>query len=247
MIYEIQSFPFPAGLLPGGQVINRKSLDVTPHAASVREYVHGDALKRIHWLTSARRNRLMVKEFEQDPQTEIWLFLDLHWMMHSEKPHQYEELPIDAMIFAKRPDFKLPPSTLEYAVSIAASLAHYFIAQRRAVGYASAGHALSIHPAERSERQEAKILETLAFVEANGTLSIAELVAVHASQLPKASTAILVTTTVHPNLLQAVDDLLLRHLRPVVILLDAASFGGPRGTENLHTALHERRVPVSVI
>jgi uncharacterized protein (DUF58 family) len=44
--------------------------------AGVREYVHGDAMKRIHWRTSARRGQLMVKEFEQDPQAEIWLYLD---------------------------------------------------------------------------------------------------------------------------------------------------------------------------
>jgi uncharacterized protein (DUF58 family) len=247
VIHEIQSFPLPMGLLPGGQIINRKSPDVTPHASGVREYVHGDALKRIHWLTSVRRNRLMVKEFEQDPQAEVWLFLDSHRMVHSEKPYKQEGFSVDAMIFARRPAYKMPPSTLEYAVSITASLAHYFIAQRRAVGYASAGYSFDFHPAERSERQEAKILETLSFVEANGSLSIAELVSAQASQLPKGSTVLLVTPTVRSNLLQAVDDLILRHLRPIVILLNASTFNGPRGTEDLVNALRERRVPVSVI
>ncbi len=76
VIHDIQSFPYPPGMLPGGQVIRRKSHDITPHAAGVREYVHGDAMKRIHWPTTARRGQLMVKEFEQDPQAEIWLYLD---------------------------------------------------------------------------------------------------------------------------------------------------------------------------
>ncbi|RJP49934.1 MAG: DUF58 domain-containing protein [Anaerolineaceae bacterium] len=247
VIYEIQSFPAPPGLLPGGQVIRRKSQDVTPHAAGVREYVHGDAMKRIHWPISIHRNRLMVKEFEQDPQAEIWLYLDSQRNVHFEKNHQPVDVSLDLMPLMKRPKFKLPPSTLEYSVSIAASLAHYFIGQRRAIGYASAGQTFTIHPAERSERQEEKILETLAFVEANGKLSIAALVAAQAMQLPQHSSVILITPTVRPDIVQAVDELLMRHLHPIVVLLDAQTFGGPPGTDTLVNSLRERRAPVSVI
>ncbi|MBI5955155.1 MAG: DUF58 domain-containing protein [Chloroflexi bacterium] len=247
MLFEIKSFPLPPGLLPGGQVIRRKSPDITPHAAGVREYAPGDAMKRIHWPTSIRRNQLMVKEFEQDPQAEVWLYLDSQQDVHLEKTRRLDQEPIEINLFGRRPDFQLPPSSLEYAVSIAASLAHYFIAQRRAVGYASAGQTFTVHHAERSERQEARILETLAFVEANGSLSIAALVAAQASQLPQGSTAILITPTVRPELLLAVDDLKRRYLRPVVILLDIQTFGGIRGTEKLARSLRERRVPLCVI
>ncbi|MBI5352609.1 MAG: DUF58 domain-containing protein [Chloroflexi bacterium] len=247
VIFEIKSFLFPPGLLPGGQVIRRKSSDITPHAAGVREYVHGDAMKRIHWPTSARGNQLMVKEFEQDPQAEIWLYLDSQSDVHYARPYQNEELPVETLMFRKRPKFKLPPSTLEYSISITASLAHYFIGQRRAVGYVSAGQTFTVHSAEHSERQEARILETLAFVEANGSLSIAALVAVQASQLPQGSSVILVTPSVRPDLIHAVDDLQRRFLRPVVVLLDIETFGGPRGTDKLILSLRERRVPVVVI
>jgi uncharacterized protein (DUF58 family) len=247
MLFEIKSFSLPPGLLPGGQVICRKSPDITPHAAGVREYAPGDAMKRIHWPTSIRRGQLMVKEFEQDPQAEVWLYLDSQSDVHHEKPQQHERELVESNFFGRRPDFQLPPSSLEYAVSITASLAHYFIAQRRAVGYASAGQTFTVHHAERSERQEARILETLAFVEADGDLSIAALVSAQAAQLPQGSTAILISPTVRPELLQAVDDLKRRYLRPVVILLDIKTFGGPRGTDKLAHSLRERRVPVCVI
>lgn len=247
LLFEIQSFLFPPGLLPGGQVIRRKSSEITPHAAGVREYVHGDAMKRIHWPTSIRRDQLMVKEFEQDPQAEVWLYLDSQQTVNFEKPHQFDDMPIESLLFGRRPKFHLPPSTLEYSISITASLAHYFIAQRRAVGFASAGQTFTVHHAERSERQEGKILETLAFVEANGELSIAALVAAQASQLPQGSSAILITPTVRPELLQAVDDLQRRYLRPMVILLDAGTFGGPDGTDKILLSLRERRVPVCII
>ncbi|MCX6059483.1 MAG: DUF58 domain-containing protein [Chloroflexi bacterium] len=247
VIFEINSFQFPPGLLPGGQVIRRKSSDITPHAAGVREYVHGDAMKRIHWPTSARRNQLMVKEFEQDPQAEIWLYLDSQKDVHYAKPHQVEEIPVEVLMFKKKSKFKMPPSTLEYSISITASLAHYFVGQRRAVGYVSAGQTFTVLSAEHSERQESKILETLAFVEANGSLSIAALVAVQSSQLPQGSSVILITPTVRPDLIHAVDDLQRRFLRPMVVLLDAETFGGLRGTDKLINSLRERRVPVVVI
>ena len=247
MLFDLQSFTLPPGLLPGGQVIRRRSSDITPHAAGVREYIHGDAMKRIHWPTSIRRGQLMVKEFEQDPQAEVWVYLDSQNSVHHQKPEQGTPPPAESIFYGRRPEFKLPPSSLEYSISITASLAHYFIAQRRAVGYASAGRTFTVHQAERSERQEGRILETLAFVKADGDLSIAAMVAAQASQLPQGSTAILITPSTRPDLLQAVDDLQRRFLRPVVILLDIATFGGPHGTEKLAQSLRERRVPVCVI
>jgi uncharacterized protein (DUF58 family) len=247
MTFEIRSFIFPPGLLPGGQAIRRKSPDITPHASGVREYTHGDAMKRIHWPTSIRRDHLMVKEFELDPQAEVWLFLDSQRNVHAEKPHAQYEVPVENMLFARRPKFQLPPSTLEYSISIIASLAHYFLSQRRAVGYVSVGQTFNVHPAERSDRQESKILETLAFVHANGELSIAAVVAAQASQLPQGSSAIIVTPTVREDLIAAVEDLQRRHLRPVVVLLDVSSFHGGPGTEKLARSLRERRVPVCVI
>jgi uncharacterized protein (DUF58 family) len=244
MIYEISSFIKPPGLLPGGQVIRRKALDVTPHASGVREYVPGDPMKRIHWPTTARRGKLIVKEFEQDPQAEVWLFLDAQQSVHAEKSHEIPEIYTEDWMFGRRPKFELPPSTLEYACSITASLSHYYLGQRRAVGLVTVGRHFRVIPAERSVRQENKILETLAFIEAESSLSIAGLVAAQAGLLPQGSSAILVTPTVHPDLMAAVEDLQRRNLRPVVVLLIADSFGGARGGEKLYTNLVERAIPV---
>ncbi|HEX5944470.1 MAG TPA: DUF58 domain-containing protein, partial [Anaerolineales bacterium] len=178
MLFTVSHFLTPPGLLPGGKAIRRKSLDITPHASGVREYVPGDPMKRIHWPTSIRREQLMVKEFEQDPQAEVWLFLDTNKNAHVAKPGEtYETPPIDDLLLLRRRKVKLPASTLEYSISITASLAHYFIEQRRAVGLVSAlGKSFKVIPAERSERQEAKILEELAFLQAESTYTLPGLV-----------------------------------------------------------------------
>lgn len=247
MLFTIPSFLSPPGLLPGGQVIRRKSSDVTPHASGLREYAHGDALKRIHWPSSVKRGQLMVKEFEQDPQAEVWLFLDAQKNVHAEKPQEQVEIPVDAFFPSRKRIFRLPPSTLEYAITITASLARYFLQQKRAVGLLSAGRTFTVLPADRSDRQEVKILETLAFVEAEGNVSLAGLVAAQAGQLPQGSSAILITPSVQPDVLAAVDDLARRYLRPVVILLIAESFGGARGSDKLIRSLAERNMPVCPI
>jgi len=72
----------------------------------------------------------MVKEFDQDPQAEVWLFLDAQLSVQAVQPHdEMPELPVEDMLFTRRPKFTLPPSTLEYGITITASLVHYFIQQ----------------------------------------------------------------------------------------------------------------------
>ena len=246
MLFPVSEFLTPPGLLPGGKAIRRKSIDITPHAAGVREYVPGDPMKRIHWPTSIRREQLMVKEFEQDPQAEVWLFLDTYKSSHVAKPGDtYETPPIDDLLLLRRRKVKLPASTLEYSVSITASLAHYFIGQRRAVGFVSAsGRAFKMIPAERSERQEAKILEELAFLQAESTYTLPGLVTAQLGQLPQGSSAILITPMIWPELLLGVDSLQRRNLRPVVVLLMSHSFGSRANNEDLAQSLNERQVPV---
>jgi len=246
MQFRMEQFVSPPGLLPGGRAIRRKSIDITPHAAGVREYVPGDPMKRIHWPTSIRRSQLMVKEFEQDPQAEVWFFLDTHRNAHTAKP--YEEAgapPIDDLLLLRRHKMKLPPSTIEYSVTITASLAHYFLEQRRSVGLVTASEReYKVIPAERSARQEAKILEALAFIQAESTFTLPSLVTAQMGQLPQGSSAILVTPMILPELLLAVDSLQRRRLRPVVVLLMSQSFGNRASNEDLAKSLAARKVPV---
>jgi uncharacterized protein (DUF58 family) len=133
MTFTIPTFPPPPGLLPGGKAIRQRTLDVTPHAAEVREYVAGDPMKRIHWPSTAHRGQLMVKEFEQDPQADIWLFLDAYRPAHvamseSEVSYVYDNL------WLRHPKISMPKDTFEYAVSVAASLASFFLTDHVRLG-----------------------------------------------------------------------------------------------------------------
>jgi hypothetical protein len=108
----------------------------------------------------------------------------------------------------------------------------------------SLGRSYQVIPAERGERQEAKILEALAFQQAESTFTLPSLVTAQMGQLPQGSSAILVTPMVWPELLIATDSLQRRKLRSVVVLLMAQSFGNRASNEDLAKSLEERNVPV---
>jgi uncharacterized protein (DUF58 family) len=243
MTVLIKDFPPPPGLLPGGKAVRQRTVDVTPHAAGVREYVPGDPMKRIHWRTTAHRGRFMVKEFEQDPQSDIWIFLDARAEARyytSEQTIQYHE----EGWWLRRPKVDLPPDSFEYAISVAASLANYFLEDRRSVGMVSAAGKITVVNAERGERQVTKIMETLAFLQATGTMSLLSLVSLQVKLLPVGTGVIIVTSSVQPDLLLAVEDIQRRNLRPVVVMIKPESFGGLEDSLSITSGLISHNVPV---
>jgi len=244
MLFDVHAFPSPPGLLPGGRAVRGRSQDITPHAAGVREYAHGDPMKRIHWPTSVRRGQLMVKEFEQDPQAEVWLVLDSERGVHAEAPELQERLAPEDLTVGKKARIRLPQSTMEYAVSITASLARYFIGQRRAVGLLTVEETYAIIPAEYSSRQEAKILQTLAFVAPRGAMTLAGVVSAQLTQFPRGTSVVLITTTKAQDLPRAVGALQRRGLHPIVVLLQAETFGQVWRRGDGAVSLRDESVPV---
>ena len=246
---DVRAFPSPPGLLPGGEALHRRTHQVTPNAAGVREYAPGDSLNRIHWASTARRDRLMVKEFELDPLAEVWILVDAARDVQAALPYAPPTLAIDAL-WSPMTEPMLPPSTEEYAVSIAGSLGQYFLQRGRAVGLVSCdqspkkGKGPNVLSPDRGGRQLGKILEALALLRAEGELSISALATAQAQHLPRGSTVILITPSVREEVALTMDLLLRRGLRPVVVLLDVASFGGPPGTKDLMAAITMLGVPV---
>lgn len=243
MITEVPGFPSPAGLLSGGEALRRRTHQITPNAAGVRDYAPGDSLNRIHWVSTARRGRLMVKEFELDPFAPVWIFLDAARPAQAALPHvEADDAPVNYL--SKRGTYMLPPSTEEYGISAAASLARYFIQRKRAVGLACKGDTLQILQAEAGGRQLGKMLEALALLRAEGDLSLLALVMAQARHLPRGSTAVIITPSVENDVAIALDYLQRRSLRPVAVLLDAESFGGPAGAAALAASIRLMGVPV---
>lgn len=240
---NIMNFPDPPGLLPGGEALRRRTTQITPNASGVREYAPGDAVSRIHWLSTARRDKIMVKEFELDPMADVWIFLDAERSVQAALPHPPPSAQVDDFWkgFVSIP---LAPTTEEYGVSISASLARYFLRRGRAVGFVSAGQQMALLPPDRGGRQLGKILESLAMLRAEGETPLRGMVETQARHLPRGSTAILVTPSVREDTVLVFDFLARRGLRPVAIIMEASSFGGEPGTPALIEQIRLLGVPI---
>lgn len=247
-IVNLKKFPSPPGLLTGGRVIGRRTFEVTPQAAGVREYFPGDPLNRIHWPISVRHGTLMVKEFENDPRADVWIILDANENVHARINRlrmEKEEYPF--WNTQKSVRFTLAPDSFEYAVSTAGSVADYFIRNGRAVGLISAGQTKILLSAERGERQHYRILETLAFLKDEGDIQLMALVGAQASSLPRGSTVVIISTTKNPQIKMVVDVLQQRRLHVVIILMDVSSFGDNVLQESPMNYLEQQGIPVVII
>ena len=246
LLVDVYDFPSPAGVLPGGEALRRRTPQVTPNAAGVREYAPGDSMSRIHWVSTARRNRLMTKEFELDPQAEIWLFLDASETGQASVPFTWPERTKEDL-WKHKFEFTLPPSTEEYEVSVTASVARYYLSKGRSVGFITSGQALTMIPPDKGGRQLGKILESLAWLRAEGNLPIWGLIDIQAQHLARGSTIVVITHSVEQDVVIAADFLARRGLRPVVVLIDSASFNGPEGTSEIADGLRYMKVPLRIV
>jgi uncharacterized protein (DUF58 family) len=214
--------PVP-GQLPGGAQQRGQVPFVTPTAAGVREYQPSDPFNRIHWPTTARIGRLMVKEFELDPFADIWIALDLNRFVHHGRRQE---------------------STEEYAVTLAASLARQFLTQNRALGLLAQGEVLQ---PDRGIRQLSKVLELFAMVKADRWESLAELISNESLHLSRLSTLVVVTPAVDETWVNVCHQLLQRGAHVLVVLLEPSTFGGPTGSIDVIGSLAAATIPTYLV
>ncbi len=227
-IVDLAHFATPAGHLPGGEALRRRTHYVTTNVRGVRDYAPGDSFNRIHWLSTARKERLIVKEFELDPMADVWLFLDMDRTIQAElKREPIVERREPALLWDRRPRLELTPSTEEYAVTITASLAKHFIIRDRAVGLVAYAQQREVIPADRGERQLSKILETLAVIKAGGRIPLAQVLATEGVHLGRGVTAVVITSSIDKAWVTASRHLEQRGLQVIAVLVAPDSFAPP--------------------
>ena len=133
--------------------------------------------------------------------------------------------------------FELARTTEEYTVTVAASLAQFFLRQDRAVGMLAYGQSNEILQADRSERQLNRILETLAVLRAEGNVPVADVIQAEMHLFPRGTTVICITPQTDLDWAVVARQLQRRGLRVVTILVDPASFGGVLSSDTLMSTL----------
>jgi uncharacterized protein (DUF58 family) len=192
--------------------------------AGVREYRHGDAMRHIHWPTSARRNTLIVREYHPLTTSHLSVILDLKTATDiGEGKH----------------------STLEYAVKITAALGDY--ALRQGVPFSLYANSRSLHSVQRYSRasQRQNFLETLAWVTDDGDVNYPQTIQQFAAQQATGGSVILFDNGL-TDLQASLDMLLANQYQPVVYRFDVPTFETKR-FQTAFVSANERGVPVFTI
>jgi len=193
----------------GDEQLRGRVLDIPPNATTIREYVPTDSVKRIHWASSARLGRLMSRSFETREGGDAWIVLDLQASVHAGEA---------------------PESTLEYAMSLAASITDASLRRGSAIGLVSNDSRLSVIEAARGDQQRKKLFEHFTLAQADGTVSLATLLTSQRHQWRHRGGLIVITPSADEHWPQALLDLGERGHRSLVVYLDPRGFGGSQPT-----------------
>ncbi|GMV85953.1 MAG: membrane protein [Dehalococcoidia bacterium] len=206
-VVDLPHFQAPPANLPGEGRFRKRTHYITPNAAGIRDYAPGDAFNRIHWRSTARTGELMVKTFELDPASDIWVILDLERRVNAGREEE---------------------STEEYGVRVAASVARHYIVNNRPVGLMTFGRDLRVLEPERGQQQLTRILETLATSYAIGDAPLGNLLMEEQRRFGRHTTLVVVTPSTDDHWLTAIQSLTQRGVRAAVVLMDPSTFGSER-------------------
>jgi len=145
----------------------------------------------------------MVKEFDEDPSSDVWIFLDLHEAVQRGEGNE---------------------STEEYAVSAAASIAKHLLDQNRLVGLIATGRHHTVVPADRGERQLTRILEELAVVRADGSAPLRDVLAAESYRCRRGMAAVVITPSTSEEWVDSLQQLRFQRVSVAAVVLEASTF-----------------------
>lgn len=225
-VLHLPTIEIAAGGFAGeGRLRQRKTLDVTVSVETIREYVFGDPLRAVHWPTSARRNELFVRQFEQMPSADWWIFLDLDESVQAGSGSR---------------------STMEHGIILAASLADRGLHQNRKVGLVMHGETPTWLPPQYSSDQLMKIMRALAVAQ-TGEHSLTDLLCRARRSIRMGASLIVITSNAKSQWLAPLFQFLETGVIPTVLLLDPASFGSLESTKKMEEILTDRGVSHATI
>jgi len=219
-------FRLPMAEQSGEEGIRHRSQTRTPHVATVREYIHGDSLNQIHWLSTAKNRQLMSKEFDSGGGGDAWIVLDLEQKVHRSQGTERSD---------------------EYAVAIATSLTHHVLREEHSVGLIAYGDREYLLPLGGGTKQMSRVLETLTLSKTDGVNPLARVLAKNARQFGRSGSLLVVTSSTATEWISILRELRCRNLNTVVVLVDPASFGGKESLDAVVMELVSTGIPAYVV
>lgn len=211
-IVSIPDFAAPSIHLVGDNSRRQRARVLSTDVASVREYEPGDALGRIHWLSTARTGQLMVKQFDQGSSSHMWVLFD----QHQDSQATDGDDSIDEM-----------------AATVAASVIDRYYRGSLPVGYLAHGSQSLMALPDRSMHQREQIMRHIATSRPVGEVTILESLAELERDLGQNTSLVVITAASNGPWVEALGGLAKRGVRVNTVLIDKASFGGDSNTDAL--------------
>ena len=213
---ELPRLHVPPANLPGDGRFRRRTQNVTPNVSGLRAYEPGDSLSRVHWPATARTGALMVKLFELDPASDIWVLLDLERAVHVGEGDD---------------------GTEEASVMVAASIMRYFVTQNRSVGLIAYDDDLRINEPSRGGNHYTRLLESLALVRAVGDVPLSQLLLEESRKFGRHTTVVAVTPSPRDDWALALMALSARGVKVAAVLLEGETFGAASSSLDVYGTL----------
>jgi uncharacterized protein (DUF58 family) len=207
---DVSDVPVPMANMMGGRSTNAQTAMAAHTVSGIREYTTGDPLNRISWNATARLGRMMVKEFDPEPTSDIWIILDLN-----EADADMTAMP-NGTLRSGRIDHD---ASQEYAIAVAGSLTEKCLNEGRKVGFI-VNRSIPIRlDADSAHRQWFRIFETLAVASAFGQRSISEAIQTDSSRFTRNSGLMVVTSRPVGDWIDAARSLVTRQVPVTAVLI----------------------------
>jgi uncharacterized protein (DUF58 family) len=204
-IVDIPDFASPSIHLVGDNSRRQRARVLSTDVSSVREYEAGDAMGRIHWLSTARTGDLMVKQFDQGSSSDMWVLFDQHK---------------DSVVTLG------DDSTDEIGATVAASVVDRYSRGFLPVGYISHGSQSLIALPDMSTHQREQIMQHIAASKPVGEVTILDTLAELERDLGQNTSLVVITAASDGPWVDALGGLSRRGVLVNIVLIDRASFGG---------------------
>ncbi|HEX9415740.1 MAG TPA: DUF58 domain-containing protein [Gaiellaceae bacterium] len=210
-----------ATLPEGRRLLMRRPSGFDLH--SVREYQEGESLRRVHWRSTAKRGRLMVKELEDAPRDEVAVLLDAQAGTAA-------------------------GASFDMLVRAAGSILFGHTSRNRRAVLLVNGASADFVRASASDGDWRRALELLAAAEPDGRRPVEALLSDEADLVARALEVAVVTAALTPRLADRLVQRSLAHRHVSLVYVDAASFNGAARTrEPALLRLQAAGVPVAVV
>lgn len=203
-IVKIPNFAAAHYQIVGENLRRQRNNVLSTDVSSVREYLHGDPMGRIHWLTTARTGNLMVKQFDEGSSGEMWVVFDQH-------SHAVAGEGLD--------------STDEYAATVSASTVERYVKSGMPVGYVGHGSRSLVAPPDTTSWHREQILRHIAGSRPTGSIPLLDVLASLDSELLVGATLVVVTAARNEAWTDALGVLQRRGVKVICVALDRESFG----------------------